>query len=58
MLINRLKVYVPNDNEGSPGFINEWGLSLFIEARNLKFLFDSDSSPSVIEHNSKELGSI
>jgi 7,8-dihydropterin-6-yl-methyl-4-(beta-D-ribofuranosyl)aminobenzene 5'-phosphate synthase len=56
VLIERLKVYVLNDNEGSPGFINEWGLSLFIEAGNLKFLFDSDSSPSVIEHNSKELG--
>ena len=55
-MINKVRIYVLNDNEGAPGFINEWGLSLFVEADGLKFLFDSDSSPKVIEKNSKQLG--
>lgn len=55
-MIENLRIYVLNDNEGAPGFMNEWGLSLFADAGAFKFLFDSDSSPKLIEHNSKQLG--
>ena len=55
-MIDKLRIYVLNDNEGAQGFLNEWGLSLFVDAGSFSFLFDSDSSPMVIEHNSKQLG--
>ncbi|MGC9211589.1 MAG: MBL fold metallo-hydrolase [Nitrososphaeria archaeon] len=55
-MIDKLRIYVLNDNEGAQGFLNEWGLSLFVDAGTFSFLFDSDSSPRVIEHNSKQLG--
>ncbi len=55
-MIEKLRIYVLNDNEGAPGFMNEWGLSIFAEAGSFSFLFDSDSSPRVIQHNSRQLG--
>jgi 7,8-dihydropterin-6-yl-methyl-4-(beta-D-ribofuranosyl)aminobenzene 5'-phosphate synthase len=50
-----VKLVVLDDNVGSPGLLNEWGWSVYIEANGLKVLFDADTSPEVIEHNSAKL---
>jgi 7,8-dihydropterin-6-yl-methyl-4-(beta-D-ribofuranosyl)aminobenzene 5'-phosphate synthase len=50
------KLIVLNDNVGTPGLLNEWGWSIYIEANGLKVLFDADTSPRVIEYNAEKLG--
>ncbi len=50
------QMVVLNDNAGSIGLLNEWGWSLYIEARGHRVLFDADTSPTVIDRNSRILG--
>lgn len=50
-----LRLVVLNDNEPSPGLVNEWGWSVLVESR-YRILFDADTKPCVLEHNSRVLG--
>ncbi len=51
----KAKLIVLDDNVPSRGLLNEWGWSVLIEGR-LRFLFDADTNPLVLAHNSKALG--
>ncbi len=51
-----IRIIVLDDNEPSPGLLNEWGWSVYIEYDGLRMLFDADSDPRVLEHNSYRLG--
>jgi len=48
------RLIVLNDNTPSRGLINDWGWSILIEGRE-RFLFDADTNPLVLAHNSKVL---
>ncbi len=52
-----IRLVVLNDNRGSPGLLNEWGWSVYVEPEGAPpVLFDADSKPEVIEYNSRTLG--
>ena len=55
-MVKSLKLTIINDNEPGKGLVNEWGWSVLVESEKWSFLFDADTSPSVIEHNCKALG--
>jgi len=55
-MVEFLKLTVINDNVPGKGLINEWGWSILAESEKWIFLFDADTDPQVIEHNSKALG--
>jgi len=50
-----MKLVVLNDNEPSPGFLNDWGWSVLVEGR-YRFLFDADTRGEVLLHNAHTLG--
>ncbi len=52
----RVRLVVLDDNRGSPGLLNEWGFSVYLEAGPLRVLFDADSNYRVLEYNSRVLG--
>jgi 7,8-dihydropterin-6-yl-methyl-4-(beta-D-ribofuranosyl)aminobenzene 5'-phosphate synthase len=49
-----MRLTVLNDNAPSKGLLNEWGWSLLVEGEQ-RFLFDADTNPLVLAHNSKAL---
>jgi len=55
-LVSRVRMVVLNDNEPGEGLINEWGWSVYLESDKWRILFDADTDPRVIEHNSRVLG--
>ncbi|ASJ09448.1 MBL fold hydrolase [Thermococcus siculi] len=50
-----MRLIVLNDNTPSRGLLNEWGWSVLVEGKH-RFLFDADTNPLVLAHNSKALG--
>ncbi len=44
------------DNEPGEGLRSEWGWSIYIETDRWKSLFDADTNPRVLEHNTRALG--
>ena len=54
--MTQVRMIILNDNVGSVGLLNDWGWSIYIEAHDQRALFDADTSPSIIEHNSRILG--
>jgi len=55
-LYQKISLLILDDNVGSPGLLNEWGWSVYIDFSNYKVLFDADTSPQVIKYNSSKLG--
>ncbi|RLG42225.1 MAG: hypothetical protein DRO05_01810 [Thermoproteota archaeon] len=57
--VSRVEVTVLVDNEPSesnPELKAVWGISLYVRADNISFLFDTGPSPKVLEHNCLVLG--
>ncbi len=53
------EILVLVDNEPSSSNFElkaAWGISLYVKAQNVSFLFDTGPSPEVLEHNCKVLG--
>ncbi|CAB49815.1 MBL fold metallo-hydrolase [Pyrococcus abyssi] len=48
------RLIILNDNVPSKGLMNDWGWSVLVEGRK-RFLFDADTNPLVLAHNSKAL---
>ena len=44
-------VVVVDNNRGSGNLISVWGISLFVKADDVSFLFDTGPDPEVLEHN-------
>ena len=55
-MVKYLNLTVINDNVGSKGLKNEWGWSILIQSEKWNILFDADTSPDVIEYNTREMG--
>jgi len=55
-MVKYLNLTVINDNVGSEGLKNEWGWSILIQSEKWNILFDADTSPDVIEYNTREMG--
>ncbi len=55
-MVKHLRLLVLNDNEPALGLLNEWGWSIFAESEKWSFLFDADTNPWIIQHNSRVLG--
>ena len=43
------------DNEALSGFMNEWGLSIYVELPDVRILFDADTDPNVLKYNAEKL---
>ncbi|ASJ03452.1 MBL fold hydrolase [Thermococcus profundus] len=50
-----MRLVVLNDNVPAEGLINDWGWSVLVEGKE-RFIFDADTNPLVLAHNSKALG--
>jgi 7,8-dihydropterin-6-yl-methyl-4-(beta-D-ribofuranosyl)aminobenzene 5'-phosphate synthase len=50
-----IKITTLAENTAEPGFLAEWGLSMFIEADSLKVLFDTGAGNAAV-HNASLLG--
>jgi len=55
-MVKNLKIYVVVDNEGYPGFLNDWGLSIYVVSEYWKALFDANMDPLVLQYNLEKLG--
>ncbi len=55
-MVRNLRIYVVVDNEGYPGFLNDWGLSIYLVSEYWKALFDADTNPLVLQYNLEKLG--
>jgi 7,8-dihydropterin-6-yl-methyl-4-(beta-D-ribofuranosyl)aminobenzene 5'-phosphate synthase len=50
-----MRLLILNDNTPARGFLNDWGWSLLVEGKD-RFIFDADTRPEVLSHNSELLG--
>ncbi len=55
-MVKYLTMTVLNDNVGTEGLKNEWGWSVLLESEKWRILFDADTSPEVMEHNTRVMG--
>ncbi len=51
-----LYLYVLDDNQPSPGLLNKWGWSVYIEKSGSNILFDTDTDSNIIISNAEKLG--
>ena len=51
----KARLIILDDNVPSRGLLNEWGWSVLVEGRH-RFIFDADTNPLVLAHNSRALG--
>lgn len=57
--LSDVRIIVLVDNEPSKSNMElkaAWGISLYVKARDVSFLFDTGPSPEVLEHNCRVLG--
>ena len=55
--VPNIRVVVVVDNyQYREGLKTEWGLSVYVEVRDIKFFFDTGPDPAVLKHNAKLLG--
>ena len=50
-----MRLFVLNDNVPSKGLLNDCGWSVLVEGKG-RFIFDADTRPEVLAHNSRVLG--
>ncbi len=55
-MVKWVSLTVINDNVPNPPLLNDWGLSILVEADKWTLLYDADTEPRVIENNVKALG--
>jgi len=51
-----LQIYVLVDNRARQGFRSRWGLSILVEANNMKILFDGDTDAETLCYNVERMG--
>jgi len=55
-VVHKASITIVVDNYSKEGFLNEWGLSLFIETDSWSMIFDADTNPKTLAINISKLG--